>query len=1107
MNQIVFAYDIGIGQTGWAVVDADTREVLECGVNNFPAGDASKNQERRKFRQVRRLHRRKATRISDFKKLWEKNGFSIPKENEVDVLSLRLRGLTEALTEDEIFCVLRYMLKKRGISYLEDDIDENATGDYQKGIALNQKELLTKLPCQIQTERLEKYGAYRGNQSIVVDNESVNVRNVFTTGAYKKEVEEFLATQIKKNSRITVGFVREYIEIFSRKRKYYIGPGNELSRTDYGVYTTQKNENGEYIKDDNLFDKLIGKCSIYPNEERGAGASYTAQEFNALNDLNNLVINGRKLEEDEKKRIIETYKNANTLNLSAARVRKIFETVIGEKIESLDGFRIDKSGEELYHTMEIYRRMKMALDERGLTIENFSAEDLDIVGRILTLNTERDGIIEAFEKGPIICDETVVEAFIAIRQKNPSLFSKWQSLSIKIMSELIPELYCQPKNQMVLLTEMGVFHSRSERFADCTEIPVKESVEEIYNPVVRKSVSVAYQITNALIKKYGYPHKVVIEMPRETNSEEEKKKINELQRNNQKELDTILKRIREEYGLEIKDEDFRHHKGLVLKLKLWNEQGGRCLYSGRAIPIDKLVHNQGMFEVDHIIPISISFNDSRSNKVLVYATENQEKGNKTPFGYLATINREWNYDTYREYVKSLGFGNTKADYYGKNKLKNLLFEEEITKQEVIQGFINRNLNDTRYAAKEVLNTLQDFFKAKNAETVVSVIRGSFTHQMRENLKLEKNRDEDFRHHAVDAMLIAYSQLGYDAFLARQKQIIDFETGEILSKRDWESQDDYYKKLLYQETWYKTVQEIRMAEKKIKFSHKENRKCNRGLCNQTIYGTREKDGEIWVIDKLDLYDNTDVARFKEMIKKGKEKNFLMYENDPRTFEDLMKVFHEYEDEKNPFTAYQRATGDVVRKYAKNHNGAPIRKIKFRKQKANSSLDISHKYGHVKDSKKVLLMSLEPYRMDVYRNKDTGLYRFVGIKQSDIKCIGEIRVIDEEAYAKVLFAEKMIAKGENRMDLPSHGWEFCLTFYRENIIEYEKGGEVYKERFWSRTKANCNYIETKPVDAGKFSERDQNQFGLSKTTSVKKIITDILGNEKVIEKERFATAVEF
>ena len=63
MDKLVFSYDIGIGQTGWAVINADTRKVLESGVNNFPSGDASENITRRSFRQLRRLHRRQKTRI------------------------------------------------------------------------------------------------------------------------------------------------------------------------------------------------------------------------------------------------------------------------------------------------------------------------------------------------------------------------------------------------------------------------------------------------------------------------------------------------------------------------------------------------------------------------------------------------------------------------------------------------------------------------------------------------------------------------------------------------------------------------------------------------------------------------------------------------------------------------------------------------------------------------------------------------------------------------------------------------------------------------------------------------------------------------------------
>ena len=90
-------------------------------------------------------------------------------------------------------------------------------------------------------------------------------------------------------------FVNQYMEIFRRKRKYYEGPGNELSRTDYGKYTTKKNDDGKYITEKNIFEKLIGKCSVYKNEFRAAGASYTAQEFNILNDLNNLTLDGKNL--------------------------------------------------------------------------------------------------------------------------------------------------------------------------------------------------------------------------------------------------------------------------------------------------------------------------------------------------------------------------------------------------------------------------------------------------------------------------------------------------------------------------------------------------------------------------------------------------------------------------------------------------------------------------------------------------------------------------------------------------------------------------------------------------------------------------------------------
>lgn len=1095
MSNYVLGIDMGVASLGWAVLD-ETGVVLESGVNIFPEANAAENADRRSFRQGRRLKRRQFTRIRDFNKLWIDNGNDVPNSTTVDVLELRNKGLQEALNSTEIYAVLRYMLKHRGISYLEDSIDENATGEYKLGLSINQRELATKLPCQIQAERMKEYSLYRGDNVIEKDGEKVSLSNVFTTDAYRKELDAFFTEQKKYSSFLSDDFIAKYMGIFNRKREYYEGPGSELSRTNYGRYTLNVDPvTGKYITEENIFEKLIGKCSVYPEERRAAAASYTAQEYNALNDLNNLTVNGKKLEEDEKRKIIEKYKSENTVS-----VRKIIKSVIGEDIESLVGFRIDKNDKEQYHTFETYRKLKKFLAENGFDIESLSRDDLDLIGEILTINTEREAIEKAIAGSSLVLDSNLIALLTDFRKKNGSLFSKWHSFSIKIMTELIPALYESSKNQMELLTDMGVFKTKNDLFQDCKQIPVEVILEEIYNPVVRRSVRIAVRVMNAIIEKYGNPRKIVIEMPRDKNGDEEKKRIQDSQKNNENELKEIEKIVRDEYGIQITDETYRHHKGLVLKLKLWNEQGRRCLYSGKAIPIDQLINNQNLFEVDHIIPISISFDDSRSNKVLVYSGENQQKGNRTPFMYLNSLSREWGWDSYCAYIKSLPW---KAEKRG--KLKNLFFAEDITKIDVVKGFINRNLNDTRYASRTLLNLLSGYFKAKKSDTTVSVIRGAFTHQMRDQFQIYKNRDESFSHHAVDAMFIALSKMGYDSYRLRQKQIVDFETGEILSDADWKNQDDLYREIMYQKKWRDIKLSILAAQDKIKYWYRVDKKCNRGLCNQTIYGTRELDGERYTIDNLNLYDKNNVDQFRKMISAGKQDKFLMYHNDPKTFENLMSVFKEYEDEANPFVAYRSATGDYVRKYSKRHDGPIVKNIKFYKEKVASCIDISHKYGFEKNSRKAILRSLKPYRMDVYYNTNTNLYYFVGIKQSDIKCEGKNYVIDDVKYAKRLAEEKMINRNEGIGNLASKGYIFRLSFFENDVIAFEKDGENFEERFLSRQMLDKrNYFECKPLDAPDYPKRKY--IGLPKTKSVCKIIYGILGDPVIVKQEKFSKIVD-
>lgn len=1023
----ILALDIGIASVGWAVLDKESETVIEAGSNIFPEASAADNQLRRDMRGAKRNNRRLKTRINDFIKLWEKNNLSIPQFKSTEIVGLKVHAITEEITLDELYLILYSYLKHRGISYLEDALDDTVSGSsaYANGLKLNAKELETHYPCEIQQERLNTIGKYRGQSQIINENgEVLDLSNVFTIGAYRKEIQRVFEIQKKYHPELTDEFCDGYMLIFNRKRKYYEGPGNEKSRTDYGRFTTKLDANGNYITEDNIFEKLIGKCSVYPDELRAAAASYTAQEYNVLNDLNNLTINGRKLEENEKHEIVERIKSSNTINM-----RKIISDCMGENIDDFAGARIDKSGKEIFHKFEVYNKMRKALLEIGIDISNYSREELDEIGYIMTINTDKEAMMEAFQKSWIDLSDDVKQCLINMRKTNGALFNKWQSFSLKIMNELIPEMYAQPKEQMTLLTEMGVTKGTQEEFAGLKYIPVDVVSEDIFNPVVRRSVRISFKILNAVLKKYKALDTIVIEMPRDRNSEEQKKRINDSQKLNEKEMEYIEKKLAVTYGIKLSSSDFSSQKQLSLKLKLWNEQDGICLYSGKTIDPNDIINNPQLFEIDHIIPRSISFDDARSNKVLVYRSENQKKDNQTPYYYLTHSHSEWSFEQYKATVMNLS---KKKEYaISRKKIQNLLYSEDITKMDVLKGFINRNINDTSYASRLVLNTIQNFFMANEADTKVKVIKGSYTHQMRCNLKLDKNRDESYSHHAVDAMLIGYSELGYEAYHKLQGEFIDFETGEILRKDMWDENmsDEVYADYLYGKKWANIRNEVVKAEKNVKYWHYVMRKSNRGLCNQTIRGTREYDGKQYKINKLDIRTKEGIKVFAKLAfskKDSDRERLLVYLNDRRTFDDLCKIYEDYSDAANPFVQYEKETGDIIRKYSKKHNGPRIDKLKYKDGEVGACIDISHKYGFEKGSKKVILESLVPYRMDVYYKEENHSYYLVGVKQSDIKFEKGRNVIDEEAYARILVNEKMIQPGQSRADLENLGFKFsCLS----------------------------------------------------------------------------------
>lgn len=340
----------------------------------------------------------------------------------------------------------------------------------------------------------------------------------------------------------------------------------------------------------------------------------------------------------------------------------------------------------------------------------------------------------------------------------------------------------------------------------------------------------------------------------------------------------------------------------------------------------------------------------------------------------------------------------------------------------------------------------------------------------------------------------------------QLDVVDWETGEILDQEKYDKvfSDNFYEEELYITKWWDISQTIAMAEKNVKFWHKVDKKFNRSLCNQTIRGTRTINDKIYKINKIDVRTKDGYKTFKTKIEKGNANDFLMATHDPKTFESLLQIMKEYGDADNPFVAYENETGDYIRKYSKKGNGPRIGSIKYKDGQVGSCIDISSKYGHAENSRKVILESLKPYRMDVYYNKDKDAFYMIGLKYSDCKFKDGKYIIDEDAYDRILRDEKMIKPGEIRKDLENKEFEFRLTFYENEIIRYEKAGEYFTERFLSRTKKDRNCIETKPIQKARFDK--QNIIKLGKTKSVKKIRTDILGNQYICEKENFSLVID-
>lgn len=843
--------DIGIASVGAAVVQTNSFDnpchLTEPDVRIFPAAECRENGKnngksaavpRRECRSTRRRIRRKQLRMNCIKQALQKADIinidefmkrysdgTIP-----NVYQLRYEGLDRLLTDDEFAQILIHIAKHRGfLSTRRADKKDKESGAILAATSANQKLMMEKgyrtVGEMMYLDESFHTPCSSNEQGFIVTprNKAKDYKHTIYRSMLVDEVHALFDAQRKLgNTKATETLESEYIEIMTRQRSYDLGPGLQADGTK-----------SPFAMDG--YKSNAGECTFYKNETRAAKGTYTAELSITLQKINNLKLvdrygDGRFLTDEEKQKILEyiskhktmKYKTVKTLlgidpmirfNLlnygkkkktkkesedktkddstkkkstkkSKTKAETSEKTDKDSNKEETELERINRIEDTVFVSMEFTLSYTDCLKTRIKTLSETEKRDLfDEVGELLTSYKTDEARIEKLSNLGLTSEE--IDHLLDL---NPKGYAR---LSHKAMKEIEPYLV-QGLTYDKACTAAGLDFQvtyTGEKMKYLKGPEINNIINNIQSPVVRRSVAQTVRIINAIIRKYGSPQAVNVELSREmSKSFLERKKAETAMELRHKENVKFCEEIKKLGINSPNGED-------ITRYRLWKDQNGICLYSGEKIPTRAMFTRE--YEIDHIIPYSISLDDRYQNKVLVKAKENQTKGNRLPYEYFGHDKTRW--AAYENRVESL----IKSD--GK---KAHLLKKNYTKEDQ-REFTERNLNDTRYATTVVYNMILQYlylepYNCDGKTKQVYAVNGAVTAYLRKRWGLNKKDRTNDRHHAMDAVVIAcctdemiakvtkYMQDRETAY-SKNFRIADEETGEILTRSNFtrEQYDEAY----------------------------------------------------------------------------------------------------------------------------------------------------------------------------------------------------------------------------------------------------------------------------------------------------------------------------
>jgi CRISPR-associated endonuclease Csn1 len=827
------ALDIGTNSIGWCLIRLDSQEpprpvaIIRAGVRIFPDGRepargkgevgtslaATRRQARAMRRRRDRLLKRKARLQAALVRLgfWPQDEAARKALVTLNPYQLRSEGLDKPLTPAQFGRALFHLNQRRGFqSNRKTDKKDNDSGLLKTAIR-KLRETLAVEGARTVGEWLAKRHAKRESVRARLRGKTVNDK------AYDLYIDRAMVAD-------------EFDRLWSAQAA--------LNPTAYSD-----------AKRDELRDILLhqrrlrpvrpGRCTLIPTEERAALALPSSQRFRIFQELNNLRLMTPGLQEmslsrEQRDALAELLEQGDVRFTQMLKAQKLPGTtkfnLQDEKRDRLKGNSTAKvlGSEDLFGAR--WREFDLATQDR-------------IVDHLL--NDDSDTTLVAW-----LVEHTGIDEVRAERIASTSLPEGFGNLSRAALARVLPELerdvvtydvavqragfdshsaLSHAEQTGEVMSELPYYGEPLQRhvgFADPKakeDDPPEKRFGRIANPTVHIGLNELRKVVNGLIARYGHPAEIVVEIARELKQGQQQRKDEHLrQAERQAQNEIWRKQIKDLPGRGARDVSVLD----LQRMRLWHElnpndvANRRCPYTGEQISMAMLFSPE--IEIDHILPFSMTLDDSLNNKVVALRRANRDKGNQPPFEAFGHSPTGYNYEAILQ--RAALMPKDKAKRFAADGYQRWLREDK--------DFLARALTDTAYLsriAKEYLSLICPANK-------VRVIPGRLTAMLRGKFGLnkvlssggDKNRD-DHRHHAIDAAVIGVTDQGLLQRFA--KASADARSASL---------DRLVEEMPL--PWQTYREHVTRAVSHIVVSHKPDHGHEGALHNDTAYGLRQ-DGEV------------------------------------------------------------------------------------------------------------------------------------------------------------------------------------------------------------------------------------------------------------------------